>query len=496
MVDMDEDSTDDDYPGNGKRSSKTLQYQHPGRYAQPALPSQLPPLRSESQKLQKDHGPPRPQPPESAKSQPEFYHGEQQAQKGHWDRSPRQSYDLQGSGTRYGYPIQAESPVLEPGESFYINQPPSPSPKHSPYGPHRQRGYSSADSLPTLPRQATVPSHSSNIVLVKNSARTYGPLPHNTKRPSSIHSARPATSSSDDSLPGVTTEAVSELLVALTKIHQDTTCERPEYQQLRTQMYSESLMYSLDIHPTSLAVVGNVRQTMIRVQDLKNVVEFREESEQILTNCNSFQTETEELVHSHAFVLGNLNKLKNNMRREMKELQVNAQLFSAEARENEKSAKGLRRAGRIAWIIPPLATKIKKQAKDKQELGLRQEEDAKNLVATAQSIDTLYSCHERMLKVINDMGAQLNDMSNELQTVISNGRNATDIGIKMAAAERCFKRLKKSAATVIGECETFLTTRLKYPEAMRTIGAHSLLTPGFKEDWRSQLHQSKSIDRG
>ena len=85
-------------------------------------------------------------------------------------------------------------------------------------------------------------------------------------------------------------------------------------------------------------------------------------------------------------------------------------------------------------------------------------------------------------------------MSNDLQTVITNGMNARDIET-MTAAERCFRRFKKSSTRVIDECEIFLTTRLKYPETMRTIGAQSLLTPGFKEDWKNQ-HRQNLIDGG
>jgi len=276
---------------------------------------------------------------------------------------------------------------------------------------------------------------------------------------------------------------VNELLEAFQCC--DIVVDRREFKECRTEMFSEALMYSRHIHPTCLDVVDRVRAIMDRFCEMKTVADFVEDSTMLLKDCEECRGIVANLVEQHAIVLGSLVRLRKKMKKEQVHMEDSAGHILSSAKKHLAQAKLLRGLGFATMIIPPVHGKIQDEAANKNATAKRQHDDANMLEEAAHSFETLLHCHQILYKVIHVLATALNRMMTEMKSVLSGGKSAQS---SSRAAERGFAALKRSAGSVVRHSDTFLNTRITYPETMIAIGAGQLLTADFERKWKNRLN--------
>jgi hypothetical protein len=279
---------------------------------------------------------------------------------------------------------------------------------------------------------------------------------------------------------------ISDLLAALEQVDREQ-CDRQEFTNLRTQLYSEALMYNQEVHPPTLTVVRGVRNTVSQFESIKTVDEFIRLSDSLLHSCSLYQPTARKLVHSHAYVLGNLKRLENSIQDNQRGLLQEARDIQDDADKNAKSARRIARARFVTFLIPPLHDKVGKEVRRKEKLVEDQKADVKTLKMAVESIKTLRKAHEQLYKTIETLAKSLNSMKEELYQVIMDGRTAASPETHREFAERVFNKFKSSISKVTDECNVFLETELRYPQTMTTIRARDYLKEDYKEDWKQGL---------
>ena len=275
---------------------------------------------------------------------------------------------------------------------------------------------------------------------------------------------------------------VNELLEAFQAC--DIVVDRREFKECRTEMFSEAYMYSQYIHPTSLEVVEHVRSTMERLGGMEGVQDFIEDSKMHLEDCEIARGKVKNLVEQHAIVLGTLRKLNKKMEKEQGEMEESAAHILSSAEKHLHEANLLKKLRWATVFIPPVSGRIQEEAENRTSVAKKQKNDAGVLDAAAKSFDALILCHRILYKVIEVLANALNRMMTEMHSVSSAGKSVQSTS---ATAERGFNVLQKSATGVIRHCDTFIQTRVTYPETMVSIGAAILVTKDFETEWKERL---------
>ena len=276
---------------------------------------------------------------------------------------------------------------------------------------------------------------------------------------------------------------VNELLEAFQTCG-DVDVERREFKECRTEMFSEAFMYSRHLHPTCLDIVERVRAIMDRFYEITTVADFMVDSDTLLRDCEDCHGIVSGLVEKHTIVMGTLIKLKKKVEREKIYMDDSAERILSSARKHLMEATRLRCLGYAAVIIPPVHERLHDEAEKMNALARNQHDGAQRLKSAVQGFETLLHCHNILYTIVRVLATALNSMMTEMRSIVSAGKSTQS---SSKTAERGFASLKRSARSVVRHCDTFINTRITYPETMRVIGADEMLTADFELRWKYRL---------
>lgn len=287
-------------------------------------------------------------------------------------------------------------------------------------------------------------------------------------------------------------DMIPKLLTAFSK-SAAVTSEREEVTALRTAFYSEVLMYLRSVHPETLDVVDDIQSLMKRILPIKTISELAQQIEYFLERCVRYRHQLEVLVGKFAFVIGNLNNLAKRTVIEKADLELSVSEYLEKRRLTLKEAKILRIRVVLACPLPPLASKIERQANAKKDLAEEQQKGVDSLQAAVSAIEALYTCQCSLYQILDSIARTLVNMTSRLRLVRNSASDATNLQLPSATTDNSFLTLKEEALGVDWGCETISTTRLDFLAKMVEAGADRLLTSDFERDWIGRYQKIKPI---
>jgi hypothetical protein len=267
-------------------------------------------------------------------------------------------------------------------------------------------------------------------------------------------------------------------------------CTVRAYVALRTELFTNAVMYGRVIFPDSQKFVKNVRHAMNCWAMVKDTDQFTAQIKNAAVDYKTYEKLAEELEHQHSFVAAKLRNLSTELGKEKIYLDDLGRQLSVKALEDERKGKVLRSMSIASYItvaLIPLGIAAYLEGKKVKERAHNQSVEADDLIDAIASITLLEQCCLEMQKVVQMLAKIIVFIETQITFVAGIIENAKAIQNEDKVVAMYLGWIKETAESVVLKLDPFIEGRVDYYATIDTLGTKQGLPNTMTSQWRVEL---------
>src|SRR5271154_3203467 len=277
----------------------------------------------------------------------------------------------------------------------------------------------------------------------------------------------------------------------------------------RRQLYSEGIMYGTKVYPGALELVKDIQEILENYIHL-DFSTFEYSLEDIRAECLTHSKRAVKVQAGHTYVLGNLKRLENEMRRSIVELQNHAEIMRSKANTRKRQGEEVMQLGKAvaaaAAAVDGGLTLAVIAAIGGAFIGTRLCQKAskaeKRAVAALQNVALLHQLVESLEGLVEAVDL----VASFVALLASELYGLSRIGVGMMAKFVHWRKMTRDAEIrkvhwmkmtgkaqmLVGSCQAFITVEPKITSDLLSIKEN--LDDGYVEQWVQGLHKTRLLE--